>query len=216
MQTVNTLHLTQVIQQAIKSWEGQLPKLDNRCLVIAIAGESGSGKTTLAQGLHQYYQQLSIPSLVLHQDDYFHLPPAQNHAERVADIRHVGPQEVRLDWIDKQLHLIKSNAADVLEMPSMNWQADREERIQRRISGVRIVIVEGTYVLNLQEPDYRIFLSSNYKETYTNRLNRNREQITPFIEQVLSIESTIIQQQRPLANLILGADFHALPSHPHD
>ena len=200
------------ILQAIEGWKHRLPNLSNRCLVLAIAGESGSGKTTLAEGLQEFFRLQDVPSIILHQDDYFHLPPAQNHAAREADLNHVGPQEVRLDWMDDQLCMLKSGSASVLEMPRMNWDTDQEERMHQDIKGVRVVIVEGTYVLRLRHPDFRIFLSSTFQETYANRVSRNREAITPFIERVLAIESEIIQQQAALADLVLGAQFQDLLS----
>ena len=68
-----------------------LPRADR--VVIAIAGESGSGKSVTATTLAGELDATGIVTIVLHQDDYFLLPPRTNHEHRVHDLRNVGPHE---------------------------------------------------------------------------------------------------------------------------
>ena len=62
--------------------------------VMVIAGESGSGKTHMATSLQQALAEKGCQALILQMDDFFKLPPASNHAKRLLDIGHVGPEEV--------------------------------------------------------------------------------------------------------------------------
>jgi hypothetical protein len=38
------------------------------------------------------------------------------------------------------------------------------------------LIVEGTYILEIDDFDYKIFIDRNYKDTYENRMKRNRDE----------------------------------------
>ena len=50
--------------------------------VISIAGESGSGKSVSAIALKKKLQQIGTQALIIHQDNYFKLPPKTNHLKR--------------------------------------------------------------------------------------------------------------------------------------
>lgn len=170
---------------------------------ISIAGESGCGKTTLSGVLKEQLEKMNFKVIVLHQDDYFVLPPKRNHEERLLNFDHIGPTEARLSLIDEHIRLIKQNLLPVLQIPKMNWSEDIEESVELSIKDVDFIIVEGTYTSLLNEVENKLFINTNYKETKQNRLARNREEVTDFIEQVLAKESKIIQSHQYLANLVL-------------
>jgi uridine kinase len=65
------------------------------------------------------------------------------------------------------------------------------EKIERTITSL---IVEGTYILEIDDFDFKIFIDRNYKDTYENRMKRNRDEKSDFVEQVLEIEHQIIKQ----------------------
>jgi uridine kinase len=174
-----------------------------RSIAIAIAGESGSGKTTLSEALNQALMQKSFKTIILHQDEYFHLPPAENHQKREEDFSWVGPKEVKLNLIDEHINIIKHNTQTQLSLPKMNWEEDRQETQQVDIKGVEVVIVEGTYTSFLNEVDYRVFINTNYQQTRKNRIVRGREEVTDFIEQVLEKESKIIQEAIINADIVV-------------
>ena len=145
--------------------------------------------------------------VLLHQDDYFKLPPQQNHIARMKDFNHVGPQEARLSLLDEHLKLIKSNKITSIEIPHMNWLNDSEEKIVLDVANVDVVLVEGTYTSLLKEINKRIFINSDYKKTKQNRILRNRETITDFIEKVLKRENEIIQQHLKFADIVVDHEF---------
>ena len=86
----------------------------------------------------------------------------------------------------------------------MDWIKDTEESREIKIEGVNIVLIDGTYSLLLQNTDYRVFVNTTYKQTKRNRIKRNREVVTEFIEKVLEKESEIIQQHKELAHIIIN------------
>ncbi len=179
-------------------------------IAVSIAGESGCGKTTLSKLLQEILASKGIKSLILHQDEYFKLPPRQNHLARENSFDHIGPQEVRLDLIEQHILTIKKRTATSIAIPVMNWETDTEEEVDINIAGIQVVIVEGTYTTLLENLDRKIFIDTSYLDTRSNRINRNREEVTDFIERVLAKESAIIQGQKTSASVILDSSFKML------
>jgi hypothetical protein len=52
-------------------------------------------------------------------------------------------------------------------------------------SGYEVIIVEGTYILEIEEFDFKIFIDRNYRDTHENRMKRNRDEQSDFVEKVL-------------------------------
>lgn len=171
--------------------------------VIAVSGESGSGKTTLAKAFDSILTSKNYNVLLLHQDDYFRLPPQKNHQARLADFGHIGPQEVRLELLNDHIRSIKKRSIKEVLVPKMNWDMDTEEAKLIDVENINVVLVEGTYVQLLKEADYKIYISTHHSQTYQNRVSRGREKVTDFITKVLEKESAIISNQGLMADLIL-------------
>lgn len=174
--------------------------------VLVIGGESGSGKSVLAAALEQVLESRGIQTIVLQQDDYFVHPPRTNDAARRADINWVGLQEVRLDLLDSHLKAALEGAGAFVK-PLVIYGEDRitEETID--LTGIRVVIAEGTYVLSLKHVTYRISLARTYQETRDARRKRGREPVDPFIEDVLAIEHEIITSYAGLADMTISRDY---------
>ncbi|MGZ3756526.1 MAG: glycoside hydrolase 100 family protein [Mucilaginibacter sp.] len=181
-------------------------------VAISIAGESGSGKTTLSKLFGQILRERGLKVLLLHQDDYFILPPKKNHEARLNDFSLVGSGEVRLKLLDKHINKIKSGTINTLTIPHMDWITDTEQSKIVDVAGIEVVLVDGTYTSLLKEVDYRVFINTNYQQTRKNRVNRNRETVTPFIENVLKKESNIIQQHFVLADIVIDNQLNIVNS----
>ena len=174
---------------------------------ISVSGESGSGKTTLSLSLKRELEKVGFKVLILHQDDYFKLPPKQNHQARINNFEHIGLQEVRFDLLDSHISMLKNGEAADLQIPKMDWVFDEEKFITVNIVEIDVVIIEGTYTALLNKVDKRIFIDTNYVLTKQNRVSRNRETVTDFIEKVLAKESEIISQHLQLADIIVNQQF---------
>ncbi len=147
--------------------------------VCSVAGESGVGKTTLCRALCEVWAERGVAARILHQDDYFHLPPSDNHARRVADPSWVGKGEVDLARLE----------ADVAAF---------------RRDGQGVLLVEGTYVTTLAGIDLRVFIAGDHRQTEAARRRRARDRIDDHTDRILAIEHALIRQDRARADVVLA------------
>lgn len=172
-------------------------------LCISVGGESGCGKTSLAYALQKDIEKSTgLKGMIFHLDDYFYLPPADNHNARLKDTNLVGMNEVNMELLDSHLIHFKQKE-DILNKPLINY--NQNKILSENISCVEFdfCIVEGTYVNALNTPDYRIFMETTYLDTRKPRVVRARDLINDFNEQVLKIEHLIIKPHYKLANIII-------------
>jgi len=173
-------------------------------ICIAVAGESGSGKTSLAHALRlDIEKKLNRKGFVFHIDDYFFLPPKDNHNNRLKDLKNVGAHEVNLNLLDQQIKAFLTSQTSSLEKPLVIYEENRiiEEMVNPK--AYDFCIVEGTYTMLLEEPAFKIFINKTYKETRANRLERARDVMDDFNEKVLQIEHDIISKQSKFADMII-------------
>jgi uridine kinase len=175
-----------------------------RRICIAVGGESGCGKTSLAHALHlDIEKKLGLKGYLFHADDYFLLPPKDNHNQRLSDIGNVGVQEVNLQLLDQHIQSFLSLEKDIVEKPLVNYN---ENSISTELVVPKefdFCIVEGTYTMLLNEPLYKVFIQKTYKDTRADRVSRARDLINDFNERVLEIEHLIISEQSKFADMII-------------
>jgi uridine kinase len=173
---------------------------------FAISGESGCGKSTLAIALKMVLTEAGYGVYIFHMDDYFLLPPTTNHNQRVEDINHVGPQEVNLSLLQHHVASFRNGVSQITK-PLVHYKENDIKTELVDFDKTQIVIIEGTYTSLLENIDCKIFIDRTYKDTYLQRAERAREEMTPFIESVLEIEHAIIAQHKSLANIVLDQDY---------
>ena len=183
-------------------------RITNRSIpyAVSIAGESGSGKSEIAQALADELTRCQLKPVVLQQDDYFVYPPFTNDSRRREDICRVGPQEVQLDWIDRNIESI-ADGADSIEKPLVFYEENRIEIEEVDVRGCRAVIAEGTYTSLLKNVQLRLFIDRTYIQTLAMRRKRAREAANPFIEHVLELEHNIIKQHKAWAEIVIDSDY---------
>ena len=175
--------------------------------ILSIAGESGCGKSTLSIALKQVLLENGIDSFTIHMDDYFHLPPTSNHQQRLEDINHVGPQEVDLDHLQKHIHDILGGTHEIIK-PLVHYKENEKRSEIFYPTMFKVIIIEGTYVTLLDSIDKKVFMLRDYKDTWEDRVNRARDPITPFIENVLEIEHAIISKHAEEADILVDKDYN--------
>lgn len=182
-----------------------LPPTDAR-ICVAIGGESGSGKTVTALALKQLIDERGGCATVLHQDDYFKLPPQTNHNARVANMAHIGVQEVDMLALQEAINgfLVGSNR---LVKPLIDYQANTILEETMPLEATKILLIEGTYSMLLDNIALKIFIARNYHDTYSHRVARGREEASDFIEAVLAIEHQLIAPLYANADLIIQRDY---------
>jgi len=180
--------------------------------IITVAGESGSGKSEMGQAIADALQEHGIASALLGQDDYFELPPKSNDAKRRADDSWLGPHvEVRLDVLEQNL-IDAINGADEIVKPLIDYDANSVEDESIDLTGVEVVIAEGTYTTLLKNVDTKVFIARNRVDTLEHRQKRNRgtEVGDPFIENVLELEHKIIAGHKQLADFVITRDYDVI------
>lgn len=175
-------------------------------IAVSVAGESGSGKSETGTAIKEELESRGISTFLFHQDDYFILPPKSNDVRRRQEISWVGPQEVRLDLLDEHLRRGKEKSPSVTK-PLVDYDADVIEDETVNLSRYQVLVAEGTYTTLLKEADIHVFINRNRMETMESRRKRGREEIEPFLEEVLEIEHGIIAPHRERADVILTKDY---------
>jgi uridine kinase len=181
--------------------------------VITVAGESGSGKSETGKAIADELDTHGITAVLLGQDDYFVLPPTSNDAKRREDDTWLGPHvEVRLDLLEQNLVDAIDGSAEIIK-PLIDYDANSVGGETIDLSGVEVVIAEGTYTTLLKHVDTKVFIARNRLDTLEHRQKRNRgnEVGDPFIENVLKLEHKIIAGHRQLADFVITRDFEVIP-----
>ncbi|WP_431609557.1 uridine kinase family protein [Chryseobacterium sp. 'Rf worker isolate 10'] len=179
--------------------------------IVGIGGESGSGKSVTAFALRKILEEKGITGLVIQMDDYFKLPPKSNHENRQKSLNNVGLHEVYLDKIQETIKNFKENESFITK-PLIHYAENSVSEEILNIEDIQVLIIEGTYVLDIDDFDVSIFIDRTYKDTYENRMKRNRDEQSDFVEKVLEIEHKIIRQFKEKADLLLDKEYHIIES----
>ncbi|MFK7947033.1 MAG: uridine kinase [Saprospiraceae bacterium] len=182
---------------------------DNDKLVIGVCGESGSGKSVTAKCLQIELEKLNIPTMILHQDNYYKLLPKENHLKRKENIDWVGVNELRLDLFQSHIEAFKSKK-ETLTLPTVDYKKNTFSQQTVSIKGKSVLIVEGVYSFFLEKMDFKVFMERTYKDTLESRKSRSREVYDPFVEQVLDIEHRLVAPLTELADVIISSDYSIL------
>lgn len=174
---------------------------------FTVGGESGSGKSTLSLAIKEVLEEKGLNCFIFHIDDYFKLPPKDNHEQRVQDIGHVGPGEVKLDLLQEHLDSVKEGIP-VLKKPLVHYRENVVRDVMVELKDIDIVIAEGTYSTLLNRIDCKVFLQRTYRDTYDDRVKRARDPIISFNEEVLKIEHKIVKQHAKMADLLVDKEYN--------
>ncbi len=172
---------------------------------LTVAGESGSGKSEMGKAIQDELAKNGIGTVVLGQDDYFVLPPYDNDARRREDPEWLGPHiELRMDVLEGNLKDAIKGEAQIVK-PLIDYNQNTIEMETINLTGIQVVIAEGTYTSLLKHVDQRVFIDSSRLDTlaYREKRNRGKEVGDDFIEQVLATEHKIIAGHKNLADFVI-------------
>jgi uridine kinase len=188
-------------------FEAVKDKLGEGRWTFTVAGQSGAGKSEIAHELARFLDEVGHKTYVFQQDDYFVYPPKTNHQERLKDIAWVGTQEVKLDLLDEHMSAFKKGEPAQLEKPLVIFDQDRITTETVDLSPFDLAIAEGTYTSLIESADYHVFIDRDYFDTKAHRLERGRDKIDEFTDEVLKIEDRVITQHKQYADFIVRKDY---------
>ncbi len=192
---------------ARKVFEALKDKIGEERVAITVAGQSGAGKSEIAHELAQFLDGAGHKTFVFQQDDYFVHPPKSNHNERLKDIGWVGTQEVNLKLMNEHVEAFKKGKGEMLEKPLVIFEEDRIATEKIDFSSFDIVIAEGTYTSLIESADYHVFIDRDYYDTLQHRLERGRDKIDEFSDEILKIEDRIITKHKQYADFVVRKDY---------
>lgn len=175
--------------------------------VISISGESGSGKTEITEELLKLLNENGIPSVTIHQDDYFRHPPQTNCQMRRKNISLVGRSEVKMHLLNRHIQRFKDPLTLKFQKPLVYFKENRIGKETIKCRDAKVLILDGTFTGFLKHVDKKIFLSRNYKDTQRTRQLRKRDPIDEFTGKILKIEHTIISKQKKIANIVINKNY---------
>jgi uridine kinase len=185
-----------------------LPAIQSKAgrFLFTLGGESGAGKSEISYAIENLLETNNIGALIIQQDDYFVYPPKTNEQIRSKNIKWVGPGEVKLDLLNENIRDIIAGKPEIRK-PLVIFAEDRIISEKISLTPFKVIIIDGTYTTLLENIDCRIFIDRDREDTREDRLKRNREQQSDYLEKILEIEHNIISRHKTLANLIVTKEF---------
>lgn len=180
-------------------------------LVIGVCGESGSGKSVTAKCLQIELEKRNISTVILHQDNYYKLPPKENHLKRKESLNWVGTNELKMDLFQSHIEQFKAKKTKVT-IPMVNYQDNSFSESTISIEDKQVLIVEGVYAFYLNNFDFKIFMERTYKGTFEARKARSREVYDAFVEQVLAIEHELVASLGNTADVVVDTNYSVKPT----
>lgn len=215
-------HHTRAAEGVVRSISGKLAGLGDTRIAITVAGESGSGKSEIAHEIARLaLERNNMKSIILHQDDYFKLPPKSNDQARRKDIGNVGMHEVRLELLDEHISIAKKqdlSQAQGAEVSAGNGETlckplidyDNDDVLEENISiaDMNVVLAEGTYTTVLKNADIKVFIDRNYMDTLEHRKERARDNLDDYNRKIMIIEHDIISKHKEMADIIIDKEYN--------
>ena len=158
--------------------------MDNKILVIGIAGGTGSGKTTLMRNLiEKYADQVTI----LSHDNYYKRHDELPYEER-CKLNYDEPAALETDLMARHLDLLRQGQA--IDCPVYDFTQHNRSNDTIRIQPKPVIIVEGILIFEdrpLRElMDIRIFVDTDADVRLCRRIKRDVNKRGRSLESVLT------------------------------
>ena len=172
-------------------------------VTIAIAGESGSGKSTTAVSLLLELQKVGIDAHILHLDNYFASIPELKEERRRANLQSIGISELNIALLQEHIRAFK-NGSNSIEIPILSQDRSQFVTTEVDFQDIDALIIEGTFVLALEEMDLKSFLDVSFDKSRSR--SRVRDTKDEFYAKVLEILHAHIQPYTSEADIVFDED----------
>lgn len=150
--------------------------MNNKPIVIGIAGGTGSGKTSVAHAVLEDLQKNGKDVVLLEQDSYYKASN-KSFSERVNE-NYDHPKAIDFELLIE--HLMELIDGKSIEKPVYNFKEHQRERFSEHIESKNIIIVEGILILvneKLRELfDMKIFVDTDDDIRLLRRLERDMKE----------------------------------------
>ena len=183
--------------------------MENKILVIGIAGGTGSGKTTLMDNLITRFQG---DVTVLSHDNYYKRHDELTYEQR-SKLNYDEPDALETDLMAKHLELLRSGKA--IDCPVYDFTVYNRSDKTICIEPRQVIIVEGILIFENQElrdlMDIRIFVDTDADVRLCRRIKRDVEDrgrsldsvLTQYQETVKPMHERYVEPSKKYANLVV-------------
>ena len=158
--------------------------MENKILVIGIAGGTGSGKTTLMKNL---IREFSDVVTVLSHDNYYKRHDDLTYEERCG-LNYDEPAALETDLMARHLDILRRGEA--IDCPVYDFTVHNRSNDTIRIAPEKVIIVEGILIFENKElrdlMDIKIFVDTDADVRLCRRIKRDVNKRGRTLESVLT------------------------------
>ena len=165
--------------------------MENKILVIGIAGGTGSGKTTLMKNL---IREFSDVVTVLSHDNYYKRHDDMTYEERCG-LNYDEPAALETDLMARHLDVLRQGGA--IDCPVYDFTVHNRSDETIRISPEKVIIVEGILIFENKElrdlMDIKVFVDTDADVRLCRRILRDVEERGRTLESVVTQYQTTVK-----------------------
>ena len=185
--------------------------MENRAVIIGIAGGSASGKTSIAQSIYDRFKG-SHRVKIIKQDDYYKDQSDKTMEERVKT-NYDHPFAFDNDLLVSDLKKLKQKQR--IEKPTYDYAKHTSSDITEVIEDRDVIILEGIFVLAEEEVrnlcDILIYVDTDADIRFIRRLRRDVEErartvdsvCNQYLETVRPMHEQFIEPSKKYAHIII-------------
>ena len=185
--------------------------MENKAVIIGIAGGSASGKTSIAQSIYDRFKG-SHRVKIIKQDDYYKDQSDKTMEERVKT-NYDHPFAFDNDLLVSDLKKLKKK--ERIEKPTYDYAKHRRSDITEVIEDRDVIILEGIFVLAEEEVrdlcDILIYVDTDADIRFIRRLRRDVEErartvdsvCNQYLETVRPMHEQFIEPSKKYAHIII-------------
>lgn len=170
--------------------------MENKPIIIGIAGGSGSGKSTLAKNIkNEFANEITIISY----DDYYKSNLEMSFEERKT-LNYDHPNAFDTELLIEHLNILKSGKA--IEKPSYSFVNHCREDFTTNVEPQKVIIIDGILLFENKDLrdliDIKIFVDTDSDIRFIRRLVRDVEERGRTIESVIQQYCTTVKPMHEL------------------
>ena len=185
--------------------------MNDKAIIIGIAGGSASGKTSIAAKVYEAFEE-KHQVVIIKQDDYYKDQSDLPMEERVkTNFDH--PLAFDTDLLVKHLKMLKQKVA--IEKPTYDYTQHTRSNITEVIEGKDVLILEGIFVLAEEEVrkqcDILVYVDTDGDIRFIRRLRRDMEErgrsldsvCEQYLNTVRPMHEQFIEPSKKYAHIII-------------